>query len=233
MGYEKSRSSAKNKKGTKTTGAPGNTSANKAAPKLKLSQLVSKKLHGKNPIIVVPAGTSDLFTMLNIKDFLEKGKYVSAREQKKNGVRKPANLEIRRAVEDSSKGADTNSGSGGATNNPADENTGAQGSDDSLTFKIVDNVSRLSSRDWPRVVAVLVSGQPWQFKGWKYQFPVEVFSKVQGVYIYMTGDTEKGEVVKQWNVKRLEIHPTKRHLDKLTAKSFWDLVMLHVARTFS
>lgn len=227
--YEKSCNSAKSKRGSKGANAAPNTIAKTSAPRLSLSQLVSKKLHGKNPIIVVPAGTSDLFSMLNIKEFLEKGKYVSARDQKKNGVRKPANLELRRAVDQSGMKESVD-----ASGNPANDSKSKDGSSkDELTFKIVDNVSRLSSRDWPRVVAVLVNGQPWQFKGWKYQFPVEVFSKVQGVYIYMTGDTERGEVVKQWNVKQLEIHPTKRHLDKLTAKSFWDLVIQHVARTFS
>ena len=30
-------------------------------------------------------------------------------------------------------------------------------------------------RRW--VVGVIVSGQSWQFKGWKWKFPLEVFKK--------------------------------------------------------
>lgn len=74
------------------------------------------------------------------------------------------------------------------------------------TFKVVDTVARFRDKDWcvrfimsswtasvvcvtlcarfaggdsgrRSVVGVIVSGQSWQFKGWKWKFPLEVFKK--------------------------------------------------------
>ncbi len=49
-----------------------------------------------------------------------------------------------------------------------------------VTFQLVDV---LNSKDWPRVVAVFVSGQAWQFRGWPYEEPVEVLSRIKGFYL--------------------------------------------------
>jgi parafibromin len=94
------------------------------------------------------------------------------------------------------------------------------------------------------VVAVIASGQAWQFKGWKWKFPVEVFKKgtfkpvylppvvvhltltdcrsviACGFHVYTQGSI-LSEEIKQWDVKILMIHPDKRHLDKVASKEFW------------
>ncbi|CAI5733976.1 unnamed protein product [Peronospora destructor] len=48
--------------------------------------------------------------------------------------------------------------------------------------------------------------------------------RVCGVYIYNQGSQLNAEI-KQWDVKVLmliwQIHPDKRHLDKVAAKEFW------------
>ncbi|RLN49045.1 hypothetical protein BBJ29_006212 [Phytophthora kernoviae] len=157
---------------------------------LPLHRLVKEKILG-TPIIVVPAGFSDLFTMLNAKDFLEDGVYVSNMQKKADGHRKAQSMMI------------------------THEEDGHV-----YTFKVVDTVSRFRDKDWRAVVGVIVSGQSWQFKGWKWKFPLEVFKKVCGVHIYNQGSQLNPEI-KQWDVKVLMIHPDKRHLDKVAAKEFW------------
>ncbi|DBA04417.1 TPA: hypothetical protein N0F65_010013 [Lagenidium giganteum] len=155
-----------------------------------LSRLMKEKIHG-TPIIVVPAGFSDLFTMLNAKDFLEQGVYVSNMQKKAEGHRKAQSFTV------------------------THEEDGEQ-----FLFKVVDSVSRFRDKDWKCVVAVIASGQAWQFKGWKWKFPLEVFKKVCGIHIYQQGSQLSSEI-KQWDVKILMIHPDKRHLDKVASKEFW------------
>ncbi|KUF91152.1 hypothetical protein AM588_10002954 [Phytophthora nicotianae] len=82
-----------------------------------------------------------------------------------------------------------------------------------------EQMKRITDRE-RSVVGVIVSGQSWQFKGWKWKFPLEVFKKVCGVHIYNQGSQLNPEI-KQWDVKVLMIHPDKRHLDKVAAKEFW------------
>jgi parafibromin len=43
-------------------------------------------------------------------------------------------------------------------------------------FLVLDAVDTLKDRDWDRVVAVFATGQEWQFKGWKWERPVDIFS---------------------------------------------------------
>lgn len=157
---------------------------------LPLHRLVKERILG-TPIIVVPAGFSDLFTMLNARDFLEDGVYVSNMQKKASGHRKEQSMMITR------------------------EEDGHV-----YTFKVVDTINRFKDKDWRSVVGVIVSGQSWQFKGWKWKFPLEVFKKVCGVHIYNQGSQLNPEI-KQWDVKVLMIHPDKRHLDKVAAKEFW------------
>ncbi|RLN65282.1 hypothetical protein BBJ28_00003447, partial [Nothophytophthora sp. Chile5] len=87
---------------------------------LPLHRLVKERFLG-TPIIVVPAGFSDLFTMLNAKDFLEDGVYVSNMQKKAEGHRKAQSMMI---------------------SHEKDGHT--------YTFKVVDTVSRFRDKDWYR-----------------------------------------------------------------------------------
>jgi len=51
--------------------------------------------------------------------------------------------------------------------------------------------------DWARLVAVFTTGQLWQFKGYKWSQPAELFSKAMGVYVGWTGD-QVPDAVKGW-----------------------------------
>ena len=47
-----------------------------------------------------------------------------------------------------------------------------------VPYRVIDNIQKLTSQDWNRVVAVFVMGPAWQFKGWPWDGnPVEIFSK--------------------------------------------------------
>ncbi|CEG37241.1 RNA polymerase II assessory factor Cdc73p [Plasmopara halstedii] len=175
-------------KASKATALMATTTTKKE--QLPLHRLVKERISG-TPIIVVPAGFSDLFTMLNARDFLVDGVYISNMQKKADGHRKEQSMMI------------------------SHEEDGHM-----YTFKIVDTVNRFKDKDWRSVVGVIVSGQAWQFKGWKWKFPLEVFKKVCGVHIYNQGSQLNSEI-KQWDVKVLMIHPDKRHLDKVAAKEFW------------
>jgi hypothetical protein len=88
------------------------------------------------------------------------------------------------------------------------------------SFEVVDNPLRLRERDWSRVVAVVANGEAWQFKGWKWSNPVDLFNNVTGFYFHMD-DSTVPPITKAWKVKALGISRTKRHFDQPTALKFW------------
>ncbi|CAM9117455.1 unnamed protein product, partial [Heterosigma akashiwo] len=83
-----------------------------------------------------------------------------------------------------------------------------------------DNAARLKPRDWDRVVAVVVQGAAWQFKGWKYPQPLDLFNRYLGIY-FQYEDEKIAAAVQQWNVKTLRINKHKRHLDQVAQNEFW------------
>ena len=93
------------------------------------------------------------------------------------------------------------------------------------TFLIIDNpVAKLShSHEWANVVGVIAAGNAWQFKGWKYAKPVDIFNRVLGVHLKYD-DAETVPEVKKWNVTVLTVNKFKRHLDPTTVVQFWRLL---------
>ena len=92
-----------------------------------------------------------------------------------------------------------------------------------LQYKIIDNPVKLADADWNSVVAVFATGQLWQFKGWKWSDPRQLFANVLGVHLCMD-DTAVDENVLQWNCKVLKINRSKRHSDAIAMNQFWGLV---------
>ena len=90
-------------------------------------------------------------------------------------------------------------------------------------YHLIDNPQRLRPEDWKRIVAVVVQGAEWQFKGWKWSDPLELFSKCLGFH-FKYDDTKAEENVLKWNVHLLNVSKSKRHLDKTVAVEFWDFV---------
>ncbi|EFA86581.1 hypothetical protein PPL_00382 [Heterostelium album PN500] len=93
-------------------------------------------------------------------------------------------------------------------------------SDNQITYEVYDNIKLLKAEDWPRVAAVFVQGEAWQFKDWKWPTPVDILSNIKGFYLKLD-DTTVPESVKSWDVKILHISRQKRHLDLTGQIEFW------------
>lgn len=93
----------------------------------------------------------------------------------------------------------------------------------SQQFKIIDNVNKLQSQDWNRVVAVFAQGKQWQFKEWPFGYgnPAEIFNKVKGFHLKMSGIPLDPNISK-WSVTVIELDQHKRHLDRARLLTFWD-----------
>ncbi|KAL1296846.1 hypothetical protein AAFC00_004469 [Neodothiora populina] len=50
-------------------------------------------------------------------------------------------------------------------------------------FILVESPENFKPDYWNRVVAVFTTGQSWQFKGYKWSHPAELFNRVLGVYV--------------------------------------------------
>lgn len=108
-----------------------------------------KKIRQRNaPIIIIPASLTSPITMYNVKDFLELGEYKPTHVKKAENPKKPSLVVIKRNVDKTVK-----------------------------EYHVIDNPLKLAKEDWNRVVAVVTSGQKWQFKGWQTEKPAELFHK--------------------------------------------------------
>lgn len=88
------------------------------------------------------------------------------------------------------------------------------------TFEIIDNPARLALSDWSRVLACFTLTSTWQFKGWKWETPLELFQHIVGFHIYFD-DLAIDQNVAGWNVTKLAISRNKRHLDATAVMTFW------------
>lgn len=131
----------------------------------------------RTPIIIVPNSTSSCLTMLNACDFLRDGVFISSDEKRNSG-----------AVRES-----------GMIFQHTDPFTGSV-----KTYKLMDNPATLQRDEWNRVVAVFVSGQVWQFKGWRWPSPVDLFKNVMGVYLTFE-DRTIDKNVQTWNCKTIKV----------------------------
>lgn len=78
-----------------------------------------------------------------------------------------------------------------------------------ITFDVYDSVQNFSESKWRRLVAVVCSGQEWQFKGWKSMQgsgsdlnKKELFARIRG-YFMSYSDQKPPLHVQQWNVMKL------------------------------
>ncbi|KAI9498791.1 RNA pol II accessory factor, Cdc73 family-domain-containing protein [Zychaea mexicana] len=147
----------------------------------------------KIPLIIVPAAPTAKFTLFNIKQFLEDSNFVDAQQLRAQGMKKPDRVTVERRRRDGQL----------------------------AVYHIVDSVSNFKQSDWDRVCCVFTGGQAWQFKGWKYEKPVDLFSHVKGVYPKWSDEKVTGPVA-DWAVTPLNIHRHQRHQDKACVSQFWD-----------
>lgn len=86
--------------------------------------------------------------------------------------------------------------------------------------QIIDNVATLSEPDWRRVVAVIVQGSSWQFKGWPFKDTVSTFANVRGFHVRYA-DEVPPQMIQSSDVKTLVLSQDKRYMDASVAKDFW------------
>ncbi|KAK4519131.1 uncharacterized protein ATC70_009363 [Mucor velutinosus] len=172
-------------------------SSNTVKPTMKSAAIAAKghKLSSKDkiPLIIVPAAPTAKFTLYNIKQFLEDQAYVDSQELREEGLKKPERVTVERK----------------------------KANGQVVPYHIVDSVSQFKQTDWDRVCCVFVAGQLWQFKGWKWEKPVELFSNVKGFYPKWNSD-QINAPASEWAVTEINIHRSKRHMDRATVSQFWD-----------
>lgn len=165
------------------------------------------KRESRTPIILIPAGTTSLITLYNAQDLLQDYKFISSDEKKAQGGRRENEVLIQRRKDIQ----------------PAQAGTGGASTTVTVPYRVIDNPARLQPNDWNRVVAVFVQGPAWQFKGWPYSSPVDIFIKTKGFYLkYDEMKTDPN--VQKWDVHILTISRNKRHLDKASIIRFWEIL---------
>uniref|UniRef100_A0A674EK17 Cell division cycle 73, Paf1/RNA polymerase II complex component, homolog (S. cerevisiae) n=1 Tax=Salmo trutta TaxID=8032 RepID=A0A674EK17_SALTR len=121
----------------------------------------NQKKGSRTPIVIIPAATTSLITMLNAKDLLQDLKFVTPEEKKKQGVQRDNEVLLQRRKDQIQPG--------GATLSVT------------VPYRVIDQPLKLAPQDWDRVVAVFVQGPAWQFKGWPWLLPdgspVDIFAK--------------------------------------------------------
>lgn len=158
-----------------------------------------------SPIIIVPPNSSAIINLYNCRQFLEDSHYVShadlVKENQGASLPKPESVYVTRRK------------------HPL---TGCD-----MRFKVVDSVLNFTDETWERVVAVVVSGQAWQLKGWKWQSTQEIFANVKGLYVYFD-DAKIPPQVQGWNVTPLAIKHHLRNKDIVRVHELWSQVDAHL-----
>jgi parafibromin len=76
---------------------------------------------------------------------------------------------------------------------------------------------------------VFAQGQAWQFKGWQWATPAEVFGNCAGFFMYFD-DSKIPDAVKSWNVTKFPLKRQHRHLDGIHAYKMWEAIEDFVAK---
>lgn len=149
----------------------------------------------KQPIIIVSPATTALVSLVNIKEFLEDGKFVDPNQ---TTTRRPSN--------------------GVLTLTHPSEKLITMGHH----FMVVDNVEVFTKPEyWDRVVAIFITGQTWQFAKYKYSKPEELFQKYAGYFVSYQGDVVPKQI-KDWNINEIKVdRGDKRFRDKMVVRDFW------------
>uniref|UniRef100_A0A9J7ZM86 Parafibromin n=1 Tax=Cyprinus carpio carpio TaxID=630221 RepID=A0A9J7ZM86_CYPCA len=159
----------------------------------------------RTPIIIIPAATTSLITMLNAKDLLQDLKFVTSEDKKKQGIQRDNEVLLQRRKDQVQPG--------GATISVT------------VPYRVIDQPLKLAPQDWDRVVAVFVQGPAWQFKGWPWLLPdgspVDIFAKIRAFHLKYD-EARMDPNVQKWDVTVLELSHHKRHLDRPVFLRFWE-----------
>ena len=162
------------------------------------------------PLIIVPNAMTSPLSMINAKEFFAEAKFIP-RDRVNKQRKKASSITFKRRMSSRlmSLAGPSIVGSG------------------EIEYEIMDNPGmRLKKSEWDRVVAVVAHGEKWQFKNWKWNEPVEIFSNCFGFYVGMEGaPIPKGLI--GWNVRKAYLNRDKRGLDCVTHATFWNRLVFH------
>lgn len=203
LGRNRPRPGAHPPSSTGTTAPPSTVSGTSS-----LVSLPKKPSRRPDPIILLSPSASSLLRMSNIKSFLEAGTYI------------PPDSAL--------------AGSSGATATILHISRLLPTIDASrpLRFILVDTPEQFKPDYWSRVVAVFTTGQTWQFRGYKWQSPPELFRHVLGIYVGWRGE-DVPATVRGWGrgVSSAQIEKWNAHLgvqgrwrDREVVEGIWDRV---------
>uniref|UniRef100_A0A8C6U721 Parafibromin n=1 Tax=Neogobius melanostomus TaxID=47308 RepID=A0A8C6U721_9GOBI len=165
----------------------------------------NQKKGSRTPIIIIPAATTSLITMLNAKDLLQDLKFLTSDDKKKQGIPRDNEVLLQRRKDQIQPG--------GATLSVT------------VPYRVIDQPLKLAPQDWDRVVAVFVQGPAWQFKGWPWLLPdgspVDIFAKIRAFHLKYD-EAKIDPNVQKWDVTVLELSRHRRHLDRPVFLRFWE-----------
>ncbi|KDQ59793.1 hypothetical protein JAAARDRAFT_126976 [Jaapia argillacea MUCL 33604] len=157
------------------------------------------------PIIMISSSPTALITMHNVKRFLQESVFepsTTARSRSSSSRAEDLIPIYRSRSHISPSGQETTS---------------------HARYFVVDGVEALGKFGpdaWDRVVAVMTTGQAWQFRPYKWSDPRVLFHHVKGFYFKWSNDPPNN-TIKDWNVTELKIDPSRRHVDKAVVAHFW------------
>lgn len=199
---------------TTTSNSTNSTSGGSFSSKSKVNQQGQPlRKDSRIPIVLVPAATSSLITIYNVKEFLESGNYISSSDAKKRNVQRPSMITINRKKKFCS-----------ASKNPDHSNDKESDYEDEAIFHVYDQTSKFSKSQWDRVVAIFIYGKEWQFKKFPFNGNVtHILNKWPGFYLaYDDPLWAVPENIQKWNVCKLGIKKHSRSFDITIVKGFWD-----------
>ncbi|CAI8500356.1 unnamed protein product [Hanseniaspora opuntiae] len=186
---------SQNKKANQSHGINKNTAQNITKP------TIGK---GKDPVILIPSSASSVITMANVREFLLNGQFISSSDV----------VDIDTDIIKISKKFDVTK-----QNEQSNVVVGQ-----TLRFNVVNNTRLFSKPEyWDRVVAIIVSGQEWQFQDYKWSNPDELFKHCNGVYFGLN-DKNLPENIEKWNVHRYFLDKNRAYRNIEASNLFWDNV---------
>ncbi|MCJ1353204.1 MAG: accessory factor associated with RNA polymerase II [Icmadophila ericetorum] len=159
------------------------TAPSAPVPNPTLVNLPKKPGRRPDPIILLSPSASSLLRMSNIKSFLESGLYIPPDSANAGSSNSATILHISRLL-------------------PSIDFQRP------LRFILVDTPEQFKPDYWSRVVAVFTTGQPWQFKSYKWQSAPELFKNVLGIYVGWRNE-DVPVMVKGWGRGVMTTHVDK------------------------
>ncbi|KAM0244719.1 hypothetical protein ACHAP5_005948 [Fusarium lateritium] len=153
-----------------------------------------------DPIILLSPSASSLLRLSNARSFLEDGRFVPTDA----GGTSATMLHVQRTVPSIDP------------NRP-------------MRFILVEGSEAFKPEYWNRIVAVLTTGQTWQFKNYKWSDPNELFKHTLGVYVGWRGESAPDNI-RSWGHRVLstgidrwrgEGHDASRFRDKEIVEQIW------------